>query len=55
MNFKDVASNVDVFDVTTELWEQKTINGTPPPGLANTANTVVGTCLYSFVATMANG
>ena len=47
-NVQEVASNVEVFDVTTELWEQNSIHGTPPPGLSNTAYTVVGTSLYSF-------
>ena len=42
------ASTVEEFDVTTELWEQKSIHGTPPPGLANSASTVLGTSLYSF-------
>ena len=30
----------------TCIWEQKSIEGSPPPGLANTAR--VGTSLYSF-------
>ena len=45
---KAVASTVEQFDVTTEQWKQKSIYNTPPPGLCNTANTVVGTSLYSF-------
>ena len=38
-NVQEVPSTVEVFDVTTELWEQNSIRGTPPPGLSNTAYT----------------
>jgi len=47
-NVQEGASTIEVFDVTTELWEQNSIRRTPPPGLSNTAYTVVGTSLYSF-------
>jgi len=47
-NVPEFASTVEVFDLTTELWEQKSIHGIPPPGMSNTAYTVVGTSLYSF-------
>ena len=47
-NVQEFGSTVEVFDVTTELWEQKSIRGVPPPGMSNTAYTVVGTSLYSF-------
>ena len=47
-NVQEFASTVEVFDMTTELWEQKSIHGIPPLGWSNTAYTVVGTSLYSF-------
>ena len=47
-NVQEFASTVEVFDLTTELWEQKSIHGIPPLGWSNTAYTVVGTSLYSF-------
>ena len=47
-NVQEFASTVEVFYLTTELWEQKSIHGIPPPGRSNTASTVVGTSLYSF-------
>ena len=47
-NIKELASTVEQFDVTTEQWEQKSVYSTPPPGLCNTANAIVGTSLYSF-------
>ena len=47
-NLEEIASTVEEFDVPTELWEQKSIHGTPPPGLANSASTVLGISLYSF-------
>ena len=39
---------IEVFDISTELWEQKPTHGTPPPGLCNTAYTVVGSSLFVF-------
>ena len=39
---------LEVFDISTELWEQKPTHGTPPPGLWNTAYAVVGSCLFVF-------
>jgi len=47
-NVQEVASTVEVFDVTTELWEQNSIRRTPPPGLSNTAYTVVGGSLLDI-------
>ena len=34
--------------MTTELWEQKPVHGTPPTGLWDTAYTVVGSCYFVF-------
>ena len=45
---REVADKMEVFDISKELWEQKPTHGTPPPGLCNTAYTVVGSCLYVF-------
>ena len=45
---QEEAKHVEVFDISTELWEQKLTHGTPPPGLWNTAYTVVGSCLFVF-------
>ena len=45
---QEVAQKVEVFDISTELWEQKQTHGTLPPGLSNTAYTVVGSCLFVF-------
>ena len=39
---------LEVFDISTELWEQKLTHGTPPPGLWDTAYEVVGSCLFVF-------
>ena len=39
---------LEVFDISTELWEQKPTHGTPPPGLSGTAYAVVGSCLFVF-------
>ena len=39
---------VEVFDISTELWEQKLTHGTPSPGLWDTAYAVVGSCLFVF-------
>ena len=38
---------LEVFDISTELWEQKPTCGTPPPGLLD-AYAVVGSCLFVF-------
>ena len=45
---RELAQYLEVFDVATELWEQKLTHGTPPPGMINTAYTMVGTCLFVF-------
>ena len=45
---RELTQYVEVFDVATELWDQKLTHGTPPPGMINTAYTVVGTCLFVF-------
>ena len=45
---QEVSQHVEVFDITTELWEQKPNHGTPPPGLWAIAYTVVGSCLFVF-------
>ena len=45
---QEVAQKVEVFDISTELWEQKPTHGTLPPGLWDTAYTVVGSCLFVF-------
>ena len=45
---REEADKIEVFDISKELWEQKPTHGTPPPGLWNTAYTVVGSCLYVF-------
>ena len=42
------ADKIEMFDISKELWEQKPTHGTPPPGLCNTAYTVVGSSLYVF-------
>ena len=43
-----LAQKLEVFDITTELWEQKPTHGTPPPGLSGTAYAVMGSCLFVF-------
>ena len=43
-----LAQKLEVFDISTEHWEQKLTHGTPPPGLSNTAYTVLGSCLFVF-------
>ena len=54
-----LAQKLEVFDISTEQWEQKPTHGTPPPGLSltgytllpglwGTAYTVVGSCLFVF-------
>ena len=48
---QEVAQKLEVFDISTELWEQKPTHGTPPPGLCNTAYAVVGSCLFVFGGT----
>ena len=45
---QEVAKHVEVFDISKELWEQKPTHGTPPPGLWDTAYTVVGSYLFVF-------
>ena len=45
---RQVARKIEVFDISKELWEQKPTHGTPPPGLWDTAYTVVGSCLFVF-------
>ena len=45
---REVAQKLEVFDISTELWEQKPTRGTPPPGLWDTAYAVVGSCLFVF-------
>ena len=46
-----LVTTVEVFDISTEMWEKVPTHGTPPPGLWNSAYTVVGTSLYSFGGT----
>ena len=45
---REVVQNIEVFDISAEVWEQKPTHGTSPPGLSNTAYTVVGSCLFVF-------
>ena len=45
---RDLSKHVEVFDISTELWEQKPAHGTSPPGLWDTAYTVVGSSLFVF-------
>ena len=45
---REEADNVEVFDISKEIWEQKPTHGTPPPGLWNTTYTVVGSSLFVF-------
>ena len=45
---QEEAHKMEIFAISTELWEQKPTHGTPPPGLYNTAYTVVGSCLFVF-------
>ena len=45
---REVADKIEMFDISKEQWEQKPTHGTPPPGLCNTAYTVVGSCLFMF-------
>ena len=45
---QEVADKIEMFDISTELWEQKPTHGTPPPGLYDTAYTVVGSSLFVF-------
>ena len=45
---RELTKQVEVFDISTELWEQNPTHGTPPPGLFNAAHTVVGSCLFVF-------
>ena len=47
---RELSKHVEVFDISVELWEQKPTHayGTSPPGLYDTAYTVVGSCLFVF-------
>ena len=45
---REVADKIEMFDISKELWEQKPTHGIPPPGLWDTAYTVVGSCLFVF-------
>ena len=45
---EEVVQKLEVFDISTEQWEQKLTCGTPPPGLWTTAYAVVGSCLFVF-------
>lgn len=46
---RELTRSVEVFDISKELWERKEIiHGSPPPGLWNTAYTVVGSYLFVF-------
>ena len=45
---REVADKIEMFDISKELWEQKPTHGTPPPGLLDTAYTVVGSSLFVF-------
>ena len=45
---REEADKIEMFDISTELWEQKPTHGTPPPGLHDTAYTVVGSSLFVF-------
>ena len=47
-NSREEAGKIEMFDISKELWEQKPTHGTPPPGLCDTAYTVVGSCLFVF-------
>ena len=47
-NSQELAQKLEVFDISTEQYEQKPTHGTPPPGLWNTAYAVVGSCLFVF-------
>ena len=46
---QELVQKLEVFDISTELWEQKPIHGTLPPGLWDTAYAVVGSCLFVFI------
>jgi len=52
---QDLATTVEVFDVSTNLWKRNPTNGKPSPGLFGTAYTVVGTTLYVFGGRDKNG
>lgn len=45
---KTYATVVNVFDVNTELWEQKPTGGSAPPGLYNNAHAELGGYLYIY-------
>ena len=45
---REEADKIEMFDISKEIWEQKPTHGTPPPGLWDTAYTVVGSSLFVF-------
>ena len=45
---RELTKHVEVFDISTELWEQKPTHSTPPPGMGYTVYTVVGSSLFVF-------
>ena len=45
---QELAQKLEIFDISTEHWEQKPTHGTQLPGLWDTAYTVVGSCLFVF-------
>ncbi len=45
---EDSAAVVEVFDNSTELWEQKSTHGSPPKGLWSSAYTAVGSTIFSI-------
>ncbi len=45
-SYPQLASLVEVFDVQSELWEQRSTSGTPPKGLYNCAHTKIGKYTY---------
>ena len=47
-NSREAAQNIEMFDISREVWEQKPTHGTSPPELCDTAYTVVGSCLFVF-------
>jgi len=52
---QDLATTVEVFDVSTNLWKRNPTNGMLSPGLFGTAYTLVGTTLYVFGGKDRNG
>ena len=45
---RELIQSIEMFDISKELWKQKPTHGTPPPGLWDTAYTVVGSSLFVF-------